>query len=1023
MGSADTDGEFVVWVVDAETDAIQATIRVSGITPAIGVQPGGTSIYAAHLSVCSNKLGCRGANALSQIRATDDLVVDVISFNDSGIGGPADLAFTPDGRSLHALRPAAGPAIIDVLALETNSLADTAMTSVFLPTSIGIPPDGSAVFVTGLGELTIGGELQGLKIPTYESSGFLSYQDFDPIDIAFSQDADIAYLSGRQACAAVFCGAVSIVDTATFEVLDTIELGSDGGGQLVSTTEFLFVLGRQTPTVSVVDLASREVEATIPLGNHPQALAHAEKVAMGSRSHSGCSLTVPNNPPHDWESVIVLLALLSLCRTLARGKRNNFGRSRSSRTGALLSSCVVTVVLFETEPLHASALLDSQPLRIMGDELQGPLDENTVGELCAARSIRVDDFKMPGKDSVAMNVTRFEPAVAEAKARVDHGDVQTIAPQRDRCYFRGTLSGRPASAVYLVVAVGEVSGFVIDDEGLSRFSSTKSSLLSEPTSADYEALIGDAYEVNGPASAASIVPSGRRLRARIAIEITQSALALFPGTGEAQRAAAMNHAMGMVAAASVLFEFAADIDLQLSFIQVWTADPLYYREPPLTSDCARIARFIEFWERCLPRSLPLPPIELFSCVPAISPVSTCLPDQPDPTRVVARDLAVQLNGVTLQSPGRAVLAGVNFGSSSNCGKLAYGFVSLRADLDPLLDSFPHEIGHILGSPHSHCYQPPIDMCGGENVTFFGPCYQGAPIPLAPNTASLMSTCRTARKTPLFFHRREGLMMRSVGESGGCLDASPCSGPGEPDIDGDGIADFCDNCPSLFNASQLVCTGDCNCNGTVTVDELPNAVGIAMGELIYSRCKAADANLDGSVMIDEVIQSIKKALSGCSASAGGVGDSFSLQVGDASGIRGSLVELPVTINSSGGVAGVQLDIVFDVAVLDIGDPGTSCSLDGQVDSTKFTLSASQPLLPPVSQGYGRLRLLINRKLSAVGSLPNGSIIRCEVALKPEAPFGTSALLAEESVGSGASGSRREVVLTNGSVTVCEGCGCE
>jgi hypothetical protein len=62
-----------------------------------------------------------------------------------------------------------------------------------------------------------------------------------------------------------------------------------------------------------------------------------------------------------------------------------------------------------------------------------------------------------------------------------------------------------------------------------------------------------------------------------------------------------------------------------------------------------------------------------------------------------------------------------------------------------------------------------------------------------------------------------------------------------------------------------CTGDCDHNGVVTVDELLTAVNIALGsaDVPMSACLPADANLDYSVSIDELVTAVDHALLGCS----------------------------------------------------------------------------------------------------------------------------------------------------------------
>ena len=60
----------------------------------------------------------------------------------------------------------------------------------------------------------------------------------------------------------------------------------------------------------------------------------------------------------------------------------------------------------------------------------------------------------------------------------------------------------------------------------------------------------------------------------------------------------------------------------------------------------------------------------------------------------------------------------------------------------------------------------------------------------------------------------------------------------------------------------MCSGDCDYNGAVTVDEIIHAVNIALGTSTLSVCPAIDFNSDGVLTVDELIRAINKALSGC-----------------------------------------------------------------------------------------------------------------------------------------------------------------
>jgi hypothetical protein len=59
-----------------------------------------------------------------------------------------------------------------------------------------------------------------------------------------------------------------------------------------------------------------------------------------------------------------------------------------------------------------------------------------------------------------------------------------------------------------------------------------------------------------------------------------------------------------------------------------------------------------------------------------------------------------------------------------------------------------------------------------------------------------------------------------------------------------------------------CTGDCNNDGAVTINELISGVNIALGNAAVSTCPSFDASGDGSVTINELIAAVNSALSGC-----------------------------------------------------------------------------------------------------------------------------------------------------------------
>ena len=60
----------------------------------------------------------------------------------------------------------------------------------------------------------------------------------------------------------------------------------------------------------------------------------------------------------------------------------------------------------------------------------------------------------------------------------------------------------------------------------------------------------------------------------------------------------------------------------------------------------------------------------------------------------------------------------------------------------------------------------------------------------------------------------------------------------------------------------VCAGDCNHDGSVTIDELITMINIALGDVAFDACPAGDANADRAIAVDDVIAAAQLVLDGC-----------------------------------------------------------------------------------------------------------------------------------------------------------------
>ena len=68
--------------------------------------------------------------------------------------------------------------------------------------------------------------------------------------------------------------------------------------------------------------------------------------------------------------------------------------------------------------------------------------------------------------------------------------------------------------------------------------------------------------------------------------------------------------------------------------------------------------------------------------------------------------------------------------------------------------------------------------------------------------------------------------------------------------------------ALATAAAAQCTGDCNGDGEVTVNEVIVGVNIALEITSVTTCTAFDANHDDTVTIDEILAAVNNALNGC-----------------------------------------------------------------------------------------------------------------------------------------------------------------
>ncbi len=107
-----------------------------------------------------------------------------------------------------------------------------------------------------------------------------------------------------------------------------------------------------------------------------------------------------------------------------------------------------------------------------------------------------------------------------------------------------------------------------------------------------------------------------------------------------------------------------------------------------------------------------------------------------PVAQFPRAAAILFTGKQADCGGQAVIGGLC--SQVRHEDLGYGTLVVSSnDVASHQQSAAHEVGHLFGSVHTHCYQPPIDTCSAVEAD--RGCYDG-PTDSPPDGGSLMSYC-------------------------------------------------------------------------------------------------------------------------------------------------------------------------------------------------------------------------------------------------------------------------------------------
>jgi YVTN family beta-propeller protein len=206
-----------VSIIDAKTDTITATVTIPAGVFALAVTPNGRRLYITS-----------PIDTVSVLDTASNAVIATINTGTTSTGAgslPSGVAVSPDGSKVYvALYATAAVAVIDTA---TNTIVATIPITgaqyQLTPYMVAVTPDGARVYVT---------ILNGTFVPVIDTATNTVIANVtvgvDPLGVDVTPDGKRVYVANVFGSCTPNCappGSVSVIDTATNRVTDTIAVG------------------------------------------------------------------------------------------------------------------------------------------------------------------------------------------------------------------------------------------------------------------------------------------------------------------------------------------------------------------------------------------------------------------------------------------------------------------------------------------------------------------------------------------------------------------------------------------------------------------------------------------------------------------------------------------------------------------------------------------------------------------------------------------------------------------------------
>ena len=362
--------------------------------------------------------------------------------------------------------------------------------------------------------------------------------------------------------------------------------------------------------------------------------------------------------------------------------------------------------------------------RLVDLDVRALADLRQVGR---GQSVRLEGFPFAPDATGDLLLERFEVATPDARVLVQTPRGTEALPMPAVRHFRGRLEGDPDSRVYVgipgsfLVAIVKTSAGIlyVGPEGATSgpvqhvLRAADSPLNDEFAPAEWTCGADDLPPPTvgpgsfgepsiRPASAAAALQASALKEAIISIETDQELLAKYSGNVTAMT----SYVTTLLGQSSVIYERDLGVHLTVNVIQAWTTTDPYSATSPL----GQLNEVGDWWHANRPKATyPRTAVHYLSGKPVTGGIAwlgvLCIADFPQAGHWGGAYGVTQINGAYPGNPWDLI-------------------------------AFSHELGHNFGSPHTHCYSPPIDMCyGGENG-----CYSGGAVNPGPLGGTIMSYC-------------------------------------------------------------------------------------------------------------------------------------------------------------------------------------------------------------------------------------------------------------------------------------------